>query len=182
MLLRQGLDKSRDLNAFIRETIHPETNLRLDGRDVLQYREIQLEITRNIKLLHVNAVVQWGMTRIHCTVSGSIVKPYQDRSNEGILTFQGVDNYHHRILEKVFKSSDVVDTESLCIIAGEKVWSILCSIRILDSSGGNILDAMILVVGGKTCSLEQKGILYLNDYQYFEIFIYFIYIYLNKQF
>ena len=41
---------------------------------------------------------------------------------------------------------------------------------------------MGLLVGGKTCSLEQKGILYLNDYQYFEIFIYFIYIYLNKQF
>lgn len=145
MQLRKGIEKTRDLNSFVRETLHPATSLRLDGRELLQYRDIQLDITRSIKLLQVNAVIQWGNIRIHCTVSGSIVIPYPDRSNEGVLTFQGIDNYHHRILEKVFKSSDVVDTESLCIIAGEKVWSILCSLRVLDSSGGNILDAMILV-------------------------------------
>ena len=49
--------------------------------------------------------------------------------------------------------------------------------------------SMVLWVGGKTCSLEQKGVIYLHGIprprdsdQYFEIFIYFIYIYLNKQF
>jgi len=44
-----------------------------------------------------------------------------------------------RLLEKALRRSRAIDTEGLCIIAGEKVWSIRVDIRVLDHEG-NITD------------------------------------------
>ncbi|CAI8023434.1 Exosome complex component RRP45 [Geodia barretti] len=44
-----------------------------------------------------------------------------------------------RMLERCLKDSRAVDTESLCIIAGEKVWSLRVDIHVLDQCG-NITD------------------------------------------
>ena len=41
------------------------------------------------------------------------------------------------------RESDAIDTESLCIIAGKKVWSVRCDVRVLDD-GGNALDCVSL--------------------------------------
>lgn len=45
-----------------------------------------------------------------------------------------------RVLERSIRDSEALDTESLCIIAGEKVWCISCDIRVLNYDG-NIFDA-----------------------------------------
>lgn len=41
----------------------------------------------------------------------------------------------NRLLDRSIKESDAIDTESLCIISGEKVWLICCDVRVLDYSG-----------------------------------------------
>lgn len=49
-----------------------------------------------------------------------------------------------RLLDRSIRESDAIDTESLCIISGEKVWLISCDVRVLDFSGGNIVDTALL--------------------------------------
>jgi exosome complex component RRP45 len=50
-----------------------------------------------------------------------------------------------RVVERSLRDSDAVDVESLCIIAGEKVWSIRCVAHVLDD-GGNVTDCVSLAV------------------------------------
>ncbi|XP_025087154.1 exosome complex component RRP45-like isoform X2 [Pomacea canaliculata] len=56
---------------------------------------------------------------------------------QGRLTEEGVEL--SRLLERCLKESHCVDLESLCIIAGAKVWSIRVDIHILNHDG-NMLD------------------------------------------
>lgn len=44
-----------------------------------------------------------------------------------------------RVIERAIKQSRAVDTEALCIVPGEKVWSLRVDIRILDDEG-NVVD------------------------------------------
>jgi exosome complex component RRP45 len=50
------------------------------------------------------------------------------------------------MLERSLKDSEALDTESLCIVGGERVWQINCSVNVIDGSGGNIIDACLLSV------------------------------------
>ena len=102
-----------------------------------------------------NAEVQWGNTIVLAVVSCRIITPFPDRPNEGSLHFNTelsaqaeVSGYSHaeisRLLEKTIRESETLDSESLCIVNGEKVWEIRCEVRIVDASGGNIIDASVL--------------------------------------
>ena len=51
--------------------------------------------------------------------------------------------YLTNIIESAIREARAIDTEALCIIAGEKVWSIHCEIHVLDD-GGNLTDAASL--------------------------------------
>lgn len=50
-----------------------------------------------------------------------------------------------RTMEKLFKSSRAIDTESLCIVAGKLVWSIKVSLHVLDYDG-NLVDCACTAV------------------------------------
>jgi exosome complex component RRP45 len=84
-------------------------------------------------------------------VNAEIVVPYPDRSTEGMLQFTvdislGTEQAGYsssqlcRMLERSIRDSEALDTESLCIIAGEKVWSIVCDVKVLNYDG-NVIDA-----------------------------------------
>lgn len=45
-----------------------------------------------------------------------------------------------RILEKAIRRSRAIDTESLCIIAGAKCWSVRADVQVLNADGG-LIDA-----------------------------------------
>ena len=47
------------------------------------------------------------------------------------------------MLEKVLKRSDAIDRESLCILAGQRVWHIRLTLHFL-SDDGNMLDCACL--------------------------------------
>ena len=44
-----------------------------------------------------------------------------------------------RVLERAVRQSRAVDTEALCIVPGEKVWSLSVDVHVLDDTG-NITD------------------------------------------
>jgi exosome complex component RRP45 len=56
-----------------------------------------------------------------------------------------------RILEKAVRRSDALDTESLCIIAGQKCWSVRADVHVLDYDGG-LVDASCI---GVIAALQQ---------------------------
>ena len=128
--------------------------LRLDGRKLLDYREIAIELSRYEATS--TASIQISSTYVVCVLHGDIVTPSKDRPNEGVISFSAnvsfqtersagsnsiTDTLICRMLERSIKESDAIDMESLCILAGEKVWHLKCNINVLDCSGGNILDA-----------------------------------------
>lgn len=98
--------------------------------------------------------LNWGLTKLAVRVSSKIVKPFEDRPFEGLFqincdisSMAMKDNYSKsseevlvsRLIEKAIKRSNSLDLESLCIIAGEKVWSITADLNFLNFDG-NFID------------------------------------------
>lgn len=98
------------------------------------------------------------MVRISCEV----VAPYPDRKFDGIFIITtefspmaspafevgrptSDEVVLSRILEKAIRRSSALDTESLCIIAGEKCFSLRADVHILDHDG-NLIDAACIAV------------------------------------
>ncbi len=50
-----------------------------------------------------------------------------------------------RLLEKTVRRSGALDTESLCLVAGQKVWSVRVDVHVL-AHDGNLIDASCLAV------------------------------------
>lgn len=88
-------------------------------------------------------------------VSCEVVKPYADRPTEGFFKFnasfspmaspafggrvssQGIEI--GRVVERGLRESGAIDTEALCIVAGEKVWAVRLDMHVLDDHG-NLMD------------------------------------------
>ena len=126
--------------------------IRLDGRQAFDYRNIDIKFGLDYGCCEV----QLGDTKVLAQTSGEIVKPRETRPTEGEL-FLNIDlsplastayesgrmsEYGmevNRLVERCLKESRPIDVESLCIIAGEKVWNIRVDVLLLNDSG-NILD------------------------------------------
>ena len=50
-----------------------------------------------------------------------------------------------RLLEKAVRRSNALDTESLCVVAGQKCWNIRADVHVLDYDGG-LIDASCISV------------------------------------
>jgi exosome complex component RRP45 len=108
------------------------------------------------------------------TVTCEVVAPQAERPTEGFFKFDvefagmssvsvepGRQNVRgvalSRVVEKSLRDSDAIDVESLCIIAGEKVWSIRCIAHVLDD-GGNATDAVSLAVAAALLHFRRPDI------------------------
>ncbi|KAI8871487.1 hypothetical protein GQ42DRAFT_144578 [Ramicandelaber brevisporus] len=98
-----------------------------------------------------------GHTRVLAICSGQITRPNPDRPTEGLFNISielspmaspafeagrqsDEEAMISRLLEKTLKRSRAIDAESLCIVAGEQVWSIRVDVHVLDHDG-NLADA-----------------------------------------
>eukprot|EP00607_Mallomonas_marina_P007567 CAMPEP_0182418828 /NCGR_PEP_ID=MMETSP1167-20130531/3212_1 /TAXON_ID=2988 /ORGANISM="Mallomonas Sp, Strain CCMP3275" /LENGTH=390 /DNA_ID=CAMNT_0024593257 /DNA_START=33 /DNA_END=1202 /DNA_ORIENTATION=- len=149
-MIKDQLDTPSYERVFIRNAL--SEGLRLDGRKLSDCREVSIKLSRGEQSSY--SEVTFGRTRVTCSAIGSIVAPYADRPAEGMLNFlvdispatekAGVSKTDLiRHLERSIRDSDSLDTESLCIISGESVWSIRCDVRVLDYQG-NALDGVCL--------------------------------------
>uniref|UniRef100_A0A2P2KMS8 Uncharacterized protein MANES_01G181600 n=1 Tax=Rhizophora mucronata TaxID=61149 RepID=A0A2P2KMS8_RHIMU len=129
------------------------SDLRIDGRNPLEYRKITIKFGRE----DGSSEVQLGQTHVMGFVTGQLVEPYRDRPNEGSLSifteFSPMADPSFeagrpgesaielgRIVDRGLRESRAVDTESLCVLAGKLVWAIRIDLHILDN-GGNLVDA-----------------------------------------
>ncbi|KAK9779449.1 putative Exosome complex component rrp45 [Seiridium cardinale] len=131
---------------------------RLDGREFEQFRKLELNFGDQYGV----ADVTLGKTRVLAKVSAEVTVPYPDRPFDGIFTIASelspmaspafevnrpteTEVLLSRLLEKTVRRSNALDTESLCLIAGQKVWSIRVDLHVL-SHDGNLIDASCLAV------------------------------------
>lgn len=143
--------------AFILEGL--KNNLRLSGRNNKQFREPKIKISKDE---YGFVEVQLGHTKLAVRVSCEITNPFTDRPFEGIFTISteispmaapGFENSKNsddeilisRLVEKAIRRSNALDLESLCIVAGEKVWHIRADVNFIDYDGG-FIDATCLGV------------------------------------
>ena len=57
-------------------------------------------------------------------------------------------------MERSLKNTHTVDVESLCIIPGERVFSIHCYVSVIDNSG-NVFDATVLASTASLCHFRR---------------------------
>ncbi|KAJ6670758.1 EXOSOME COMPLEX EXONUCLEASE RIBOSOMAL RNA PROCESSING PROTEIN [Salix viminalis] len=92
------------------------SNLRIDGRNPLEYRKITIKFGRE----DGSSEVQLGQTHVMGLVTG---RPGESAVELG------------RIVDRGLRESRAVDTESLCVLAGKLVWAIRIDLHILDNGG-----------------------------------------------
>ncbi|GLD92489.1 hypothetical protein PINS_up001048 [Pythium insidiosum] len=159
MAIREEHDfLSENERAFLFHSIHDKPHIRPDGRELMQQRKIRVQFRRNDD--QSQAEVQIGRTRVIANVHGEIVPPFPDRPTEGFLHFNvelspmASQNFEvgrpsplaielARIVDRGIRECRALDTEALAIVAGEKVWSITCTIHVVDH-GGNLIDCVSL--------------------------------------
>ncbi|PWW79534.1 hypothetical protein C7212DRAFT_291353 [Tuber magnatum] len=150
------LDPTINEKSFILDALNQK--LRIDGRDLNSFRELELNFGDDYGL----ADVRLGKTRVLARVSAEVVKPFTDRPFEGIFTITtelgpmaspafepGRQTEQEvllsRLIEKAIRRSNALDTESLCIVAGQKCWQIRADVHFL-SHDGALVDASCIAV------------------------------------
>ncbi|KAL2256181.1 hypothetical protein VTK26DRAFT_2062 [Humicola hyalothermophila] len=135
-----------------------QENLRLDGREFDQYRPLELTFGDQYGV----ADVTLGKTRVLAKASAEVTVPYADRPLDGIFTISTelspmtspafepnrpteTEVLLSRLLEKTVRRSGALDTESLCLVAGQKCWSVRVDVHAL-SHDGNLIDAACVAV------------------------------------
>ncbi|KAM0476735.1 hypothetical protein ACHAPX_006157 [Trichoderma viride] len=132
--------------------------LRLDSRKLDQFRPLELSFGDEYGV----ADVKLGKTRVLAKVSAEVTVPFSDRPFDGIFQITSelgpmvapsfevsrpteIEVLLARLLEKTVRRSGALDTESLCLIAGQKCWSVRVDLHIL-SADGNLIDSSCLAV------------------------------------
>ena len=155
--MSKTIEVSSNEKNFLMEAL--KVGMRLNGRKHDETRAPQVELSKSE---YGYVELDWGHTKLTCRVTSSIVKPYTDRPFEGIFNinceissmalakFENGRNSSDevlisRLIEKAIKRSNSLDLESLCIIAGEKVWNIQVDLNFLNYDG-NFVDVGCLGV------------------------------------
>lgn len=134
-------------------------NKRLDERDALSFREIDIK-TKIIEKAEGSAIVSFGKTKVIAGIKYDIEKPFLDRPNEGLLivnaellplaskSFEpGPPDERavelSRVVDRCIRESKAIDLQKLCLIEGESVYSLFVDLYILDYDG-NYFDSSVL--------------------------------------
>jgi len=150
------LEPSTNEKQFTLEALRQ--GLRLDGRDFDSFRPLGLSFGHEFGL----ADVQLGKTRVMARVSADVVAPFSDRPFDGIFTITtelgpmaspafevGRQTEQEvllaRLIEKSIRRSNAIDTESRCIVAGQKCWHVRADVHFLNHDGG-LVDASCIAV------------------------------------
>ncbi|EEH22346.1 hypothetical protein PABG_04557 [Paracoccidioides brasiliensis Pb03] len=150
------VDISANEREFILEALHK--NIRLDGRALDQLRPLMVSFGNECG--HVK--LQLGKTSVVVRISAEVTKPHPERENDGIFTVvvelndmaspafktgwqSEMETQLARILDRIIRRSNALDTESLCIAAGKNCWHIRADVHVIDSDGG-LVDSCCLAI------------------------------------
>jgi len=132
---------------------------RLDGRGLMDYREIKVE-QGIIERAEGSARVLLGRTEVLVGIKIEIGQPFSDTPNEGDLTVNtelvplasstfepGPHDENSieiaRVVDRGIRESKAIDLEKLCIEPGKKVFIVFVDVYVLNHDG-NLIDASAL--------------------------------------
>ena len=133
-----------------------EKGIRLDGRKPFDYRDVIIE-TNVSNNAEGSARVKIGKTDVIVGIKLGTQEPYTDHEDEGTM-MTGMEyspasgeRYESgpprinaietaRVIDRGIRESGFIDWKKLCIVEGEKVWSIFIDIYSINDDG-NMLDA-----------------------------------------
>ena len=136
-----------------------QKGLRLDGRKLDEYREVELELNVS-KNAEGSARVKLGNTEVIVGVKLEVGTPFPDMPDEGSIIVNaellplsnpdfesGPPNSQSielaRVVDRGIRESKALDFKKLCIVEGEKVWLVLIDIYSINDEG-NLQDAASL--------------------------------------
>lgn len=133
---------------------------RLDGRDLDEYRDIEVEADYINETAAGSAKVTIGDTQVVVGLSVSLEEPYDDRPDSGTIVTNaelapmasreyesgppqedGVELA--RVVDRGIREAEAIDLEDLCIESGEKVMTVFIDAHVLNDDGG-LIDACSL--------------------------------------
>ncbi|KZF21499.1 exosome complex endonuclease 2/ribosomal RNA processing protein-like protein [Xylona heveae TC161] len=149
-------EPSLNERAFVLQAL--QEDIRIDGRALDEFRGIDLKFGPEYGV----ADVRLGKTRVIARISAEVTTPFPDRKFDGVFTIvtelsplaspafevgrqTEQEVILSRILEKAIRRSNALDTEALCLIAGQAVWSIRADVHVVDHDGG-LVDASCIAV------------------------------------
>ncbi|MCD6589728.1 exosome complex protein Rrp42 [Candidatus Woesearchaeota archaeon] len=132
-----------------------KNNLRIDGRKLLEYRNIEYK-QGVIETAEGSAWVRAGNMEVLAGVKISIMEPYPDTPDEGALMVDTqllpLSNPHFtggppdnatievaRVIDRGLREGEAVDRKKLVIKEGEKVWAVSIDVIPLNYDG-NLID------------------------------------------
>jgi exosome complex component RRP42 len=162
-----------ELSKLTKKRIHEylKTGKRFDGRDLLDFRKIEID-TNVIKNADGSARVKFGDTDVIAGVKLDVTAPFPDSEDEGVLITTAeflplssprfepgppqIDAVElARIVDRGLRESGFIEFDKLSI-SKEKVWSIFVDIYPMNADG-NLIDAGALaaVLALKTARLPK---------------------------
>jgi len=138
-----------------------DQNARIDGRGFLEARP--LELSFGAELGHVECSL--GKTRVLAHVDAKMVRPEPQRPFEGLISIHcelspmagaeyeaGRSSEEEtalaRHLDKIFRRSDAIDREALCVLTGERVWHLRISVHVLSAASSSSSSDVAAAAGG----------------------------------
>ena len=148
---------------------------RIDGRKHIERRDISIEIGV-IDKAEGSARVKLGNTDLIVGVKLGVGTPYPDSKDQGNLrttvelTCLSNPEYElgppsieaielARVTDRVVRESKAIDLKKLCIISGEKVWTVFIDIYTIDADG-NLFDAAAM---GAVAALKSARLTKLDS-------------------
>ncbi len=136
-----------------------EEDRRIDGRKPLEFRELKIE-TDYITKADGSAFLTLGNTKVVAGIKLIPGNPYPDTPNNGAMIvsvergplasplFEGGPPREAaielaRVTDRGIRESKAIDTASLCIVPGKKVWIVFVDVYVLNADG-NLFDACSL--------------------------------------
>ncbi|KAK9536554.1 hypothetical protein VZT92_006327 [Zoarces viviparus] len=141
--------------SFLKENCRP------DGRELSEFRTTTLNIG-SISTADGSALVKVGNTTVICGIKAELTNPTVEAPGKGYIV-PNVDlpplcssqfrpgppgeqaQAASQFIADVIQSSEVIQTEELCIERGKLCWVLYCDLMCLDYDG-NVLDACIVAL------------------------------------
>ncbi|KAM9846306.1 exosome complex component RRP43 [Aulostomus maculatus] len=153
--------------SFLKENCRP------DGRELSEFRTTTLNIGP-ISTADGSALVKLGNTTIICGIKAELANPTVEAPGKGFIV-PNVDlpplcssrfrpgppgeqaQAASQFMADVIESSEVIQTEDLCIDRGKLCWVLYCDIMCLDYDG-NVLDACVIALLAALMNTQLPGV------------------------
>ncbi len=133
--------------------------MRLDGREITDYREVKIE-PGVVERAEGSARVRLGKTEVMVGIKIEVGEPFSDVPDQGVLTVNaelvplasptfepGPPNENAielaRVVDRGIRESKAIALEELCAVQGKKVFIVFVDVYVLNHDG-NLIDASSL--------------------------------------